>query len=62
MPYSSVGTDKGMMVGFRPDSVKVENGIGSVMTSRAIVCVSPSQLSPDRRYRGLVNPDIFGAA
>lgn len=62
VPYSSVGTDKGMMVGFRPDSVKVENGIGSVMTSRAIVCVSPSQLSPDRRYRGLVNPDIFGAA
>lgn len=62
VPYSSVGKERGIMAGFRPDIVKVEDGIGSVMTSRAIVCVCWSQLSPDRRYRGLVNPDIFRAA
>ncbi|OPZ65053.1 MAG: Sporulation factor SpoIIGA [Firmicutes bacterium ADurb.Bin506] len=62
VPYSSVGREKGIMAGFRPDSVRLEDGMGSVKTSRAIVCVCRTQLSPDRRYRGLVNPDIFRAA
>ena len=62
VPYSSVGNERGIMAAFRPDSVQVSDGIGTVFTSRAIVCVCCSQLSPEGRYRGLVNPDIFRAA
>lgn len=62
VPYSSIGKKKGIMAAFRPDRVTVEDGVGSVITSRAIVCVYCSDLSSDRRYRALVNPDIFSAA
>ena len=62
VPYSSIGRKKGIMAAFRPDRVTVEDGVGSVITSRAIVCVYCSDLSSDRRYRALVNPDIFSAA
>lgn len=62
VPYSSVGREKGMMVGFRPDRVRVADGRRMVITSRAVVCVHTSALCPGGNYRALVNPDILTAA
>ncbi len=62
VPYSSVGREKGMMVGFRPDRVRVADGRRMVTTSRAVVCVHTSALCPGGNYRALVNPDILTVA
>jgi len=62
VPYSSVGREKGMMVGFRPDRVRVADGRRMITTSRAVVCVHASALCPGGNYRALVNPDILTAA
>jgi len=62
VPYSSVGRDKGMMVGFRPDRVRVADGGRTITTSRAVVCVHTSTLCPGGNYRALLNPDILTAA
>ncbi len=62
IPYSSVGRQRGMMVGLRPDRVYVANGRRTVITSRAVICVHSSALCPDGNYRALVNPDILAAA
>ena len=62
VPYSSVGREKGMMVGFKPDRVRVADGRRMITTSRAVVCVHASTLCPGGNYRALVNPDILTAA
>jgi len=62
IPYSSVGREKGMMVGFRPDRVQVADGRRMITTSHAVVCVHTSALCPGGNYRALVNPDVLTAA
>lgn len=62
VPYSSIGRKRGMMVGFRPDQVRVADGRRTVITSRVVVCVHTSALCPGGDYRALVNPDILAAA
>lgn len=54
IPFSSIGRENGMMVGFKPDAAEVEGQpIGEV-----IVALSPKPLSKEHRYFALLHPEM----
>ncbi len=55
IPFSSLGTADGMLLGFRPDSVKIDRHI----TQNIIIGISGRELSCSKDYDALINPEIF---
>lgn len=60
VPYSALGTEKGMLLGFKPDSIwmcdeKGENPISCV----AVVCLYAKPLSSTESYQALLSPDLI---
>ncbi len=51
IPYSSVGTSKGMMLTFRPDAIEVD---GTMEQGRA-VAFSPTAISPGNDFDAIIN-------
>lgn len=59
IPFTSLGMENGMLIGFKPDSVKLKIK-GDVMNlSKIIVGISTSRLSKNGDYKALLNPDIL---
>jgi len=57
IPFTSLGQNKGMLIGFRPDSVTVE---GAANTSPDVVIgIYNDRLCRDGRYRGLLSPELI---
>ncbi len=59
IPFTSLGREKGLLVGFRPDRIEVDNGGSLVSTSDVIVGVYRRELSPEGGYRALLHPDLL---
>ncbi len=57
IPFSSVGEESGLMVGFVPDLAAVREGGGFKVMESCIVGVYPKALSADRSYDALYNPN-----
>lgn len=59
IPFESIGKNKGIMIGFRPDMVyiKYENRVLQIKNS--ILGVYSRILSPDGSYRALLNPVLL---
>ena len=55
IPYSSLGKEKGMMLGFKADQVF----IGNRCLEEVIVAVHTRPLSENGEYTALLNPDLF---
>ncbi len=55
IPFSSIGKNNGMLVGFRPDRVSIG---GNVLPGKALptIAVHPYRLDPDGEYMALVPP------
>jgi stage II sporulation protein GA (sporulation sigma-E factor processing peptidase) len=62
VPYTSIGQERGLLVGFRPDEVRVSEGNREISTRHAVVCVHSARLCSDGKYRALLNPDILTTA
>ncbi len=58
IPYRSIGQENGILLGFRPDWLTIQDG-NEKFTAQAIVAVSAQSLSPYGTYQGLVNPDLL---
>lgn len=56
IPFNSLGKENGMLMGFRPDKVNVENGKS---IKNIIVGVYTKRLSKDGEYSALLHPDIL---
>jgi len=56
IPFTSLGRNNGMLIGFRPDAVKVE-GAKAAQTD-AVIGIYNDKLCRDGRYRGLVSPEL----
>jgi len=58
IPFTSIGKQSGMLIGFRPDKVMV-----GTETSRqdVVIGIYNDRLTPDGRYQGLVSPEILAA-
>lgn len=59
IPFSSLGRENGMLIGFRPDSLEVFNGTRSVCTKNVIIGVYRQELSPEGAYRALLHPGVI---
>lgn len=54
VPYSSVGTDKGVMAAFKPDMVVIDKKVAE----RCLIGLCETRLSSGREYGALLNPQI----
>ncbi|MBI2874661.1 MAG: sigma-E processing peptidase SpoIIGA [Firmicutes bacterium] len=59
VPFRSLGTRSGILIGFRPDAIRIgENPSGRALVE-AVVAVSPHALSQDGSYQALLHPEIL---
>ena len=56
IPFTSLGRANGMLIGFRPDKVKVEGG--KEILSNIIIGIYNDKLCGDGKYRGLLSPEL----
>ncbi|MCL2352980.1 MAG: sigma-E processing peptidase SpoIIGA [Firmicutes bacterium] len=59
IPFESLGTRHGMLIGFRPDRVEIMRGEGTLRVSDVIIGVCGPRLSADGAYQGLLSPEII---
>ncbi len=61
IPFHAIGTNNGMLPGFRPDSVSVEKEEFQFSKTQVIVCISNDRLSTRAQYRAIISPDMVSA-
>jgi stage II sporulation protein GA (sporulation sigma-E factor processing peptidase) len=59
IPFHSVGRENGMLVGFCPDRVSVEENEREIALSKVVVGLYAGQLSKDNRYGALLSPEMM---
>lgn len=59
IPFTSLGKEKGMLIGFRPDRIEVVNKGRPVCVRKVIIGVYRRELSPEGGYRALLHPDVL---
>ena len=60
IPFRSLGLERGMLPGFRPDSVLVEQGDRLLRTRDVVIAICDRPLHQLGYYRALVNPVLMG--
>lgn len=58
IPFSSLGKEHGMLIGFRPDGAKLLENEQIKDTGDVIVGIYTKQLAGDRRYEALLPPQL----
>lgn len=56
IPFSSLGKDNGMLIGFVPDKVEIRDDCGIRVLEKCVVGLYEKPLSKDRSYGALLNP------
>ncbi|MGM9550871.1 MAG: sigma-E processing peptidase SpoIIGA [Clostridia bacterium] len=55
IPFSSIGEEKGVMPGFMPDRVEIDQ----YQAKRCVICISENKLSKEEEYHALLNPMLI---
>jgi len=58
IPYEALGTENGMLVGFKPDSVSIEKDSETKSVKDIIIAIYSKKLSKNGDYRALLHPDL----
>lgn len=56
IPFSSLGKDNGMLIGFVPDHAEIRDECGIKVLNKCVVGLYDRPLSKDRSYGALLNP------
>jgi stage II sporulation protein GA (sporulation sigma-E factor processing peptidase) len=59
IPFTSLGRENGMMIGFRPDYIEIGADDGKRGIRDVIVGIYNRTLSADEQYRALMNPELI---
>lgn len=59
IPFSSVGKQNGLMLGFKADQVKIEKEEGTQIRKNVIIGIFNQNLSRDKRYSALIGLDLL---
>lgn len=62
IPFSSLGTDKGILIGIRPDALEILEGEIGFSITNVVLGVHPRHLSSSSEYQALLHPELLGAA
>lgn len=61
IPFKSIGSENGILVGFKPDSIEVcLDNETKKLTEDIIVAIYNDKLAADEQYNGLLHPEILG--
>ncbi len=58
IPYEALGTENGMLVGFKPDFVYIEGDTDIKSVKDIIVAIYSKKLSKNGDYKALLHPDL----
>lgn len=58
IPFSSIGKDNGMLIGFKPDSIEIGEESEKKEVSDVIICIYNRSLSRNNRYKALLSPEL----
>lgn len=61
IPFSSIGKEHGILLGFRPDAVHIHDRKNGP-TAQPIVAIHPRTLDPEGRYDALIPPSLLEQA
>ena len=56
IPFSSLGKENGMLLGFVPDKAEIQDDCGVRILEKCVIGISEKPLSKDRSYTALLNP------
>lgn len=59
IPFTSLGKSKGMLLGFKPDKVKINNGDKIFEIKETTIGIYNKALSPEGRFNALLNPELL---
>jgi len=59
VPYSSLGKDRGMLLGIKPDKISIQNKKEERADCAAIICLYDKSLSSNSSYNALLSPDLI---
>lgn len=59
IPFQSLGKENGMLIGFKPDCVELQDNDRSKCIQEIIIGIYTKKLSPDGDYHALLHPDIL---
>lgn len=59
IPFSSIGKQNGMLLGFKVDEVKVMTDIEEIINQKVIVCLYNQKLSKTNAYSALIGLDML---
>ena len=59
IPFSSLGKDNGMLIGFVPDHAEIRDECGIKVLNKCVVGLYDRPLSKDRSYGALLNPYLL---
>jgi stage II sporulation protein GA (sporulation sigma-E factor processing peptidase) len=60
IPFSSLGKENGMLIGFKPDYIEIGENKDRKGINNVIVGIYNRTLSKNERYRALLSPDLVG--
>lgn len=61
IPFHAIGTNNGMLPGFKPDSVCVEKEELQYERTQVVVCICQNRLSARNQYRAIISPELVSA-
>ncbi len=62
IPFTTIGKERGMLIGFRPDEIRIIDNKNVIPVKNVIIGVHNRPLCPEGSYKALLHPDIFQAA
>lgn len=62
IPFSSIGREKGMLVGFRADSVKLLEGRRGMVNRNVVIGIHTHSLSSEGGFSALLHPEVLESA
>lgn len=61
IPFHAIGTNSGMLPGFKPDSVCVEKEELQYERTQVVVCICQNKLSEKNQYKAIISPELVSA-
>lgn len=60
IPFKAIGTENGILLGFKPDEILIMNeATEKKIEEEIVVGIYNNKLSNDNKYKGLLNPEIL---
>jgi len=59
LPFKSIGRENGILIGFRPDSLKIWQKQRAITNNHVVVGIYNRQLSPEGAFQALIPPAVL---